>query len=265
MIITYPLNGITYDAQDAETYLCSRESGVFSDDDHFKATLTNSREITISAGLAWIKDKKFAGKSIAVTEQQGIEIPASDATLNRIDLIVLRFDASANETTLALKKGAAASAPVAPTVERSNGIYELGLYLVSVPAKSAAVTVADVTSVILDENYCGLMRDGVTRIPTEHLQAQVEAIFAQLASQKGRLVSATASVDNASGIPEVNVTFNSDGESSSINFAFKNLKGATPRRGVDYWTPKDVEELINQIIEALPLYDGSVIYSELSN
>ena len=74
MIITYPLNGITYDAQDAETYLCSRESGVFSDDDHFKATLTNSREITISAGLAWIKDKKFAAGCSRDVIQQGADL-----------------------------------------------------------------------------------------------------------------------------------------------------------------------------------------------
>lgn len=263
MIITYPLNGIEYDAQDAETYLCSRESGVFSSEDHFKATISNARQINISPGLAWIKNAQFAGKSIAMTESQTLEIPSADGMLNRIDLIVLRFDSAENASSLAVKTGAVASQPEPPTVTRAGGVYELGLYLVSVPAGSTQVNIADITNVMLDEAYCGLMRDGVTAIPTEQLQAQATAIFEQLASQKGRLVSATASVDNASGIPEVNVTFNSDGESSSIDFAFKNLKGVTPVRGVDYWTPTDVETLIHQIIEALPLYDGSVIYSEL--
>ena len=32
-IVTYPLNGITYNAEDAETYLSTRISGIYAADD----------------------------------------------------------------------------------------------------------------------------------------------------------------------------------------------------------------------------------------
>ena len=63
-IVTYPLNGIDFSAEDAETYLCTRTSGVFSSDSDFKASVTGDRQVTISPGLAWIKNSDFSGKSV---------------------------------------------------------------------------------------------------------------------------------------------------------------------------------------------------------
>ena len=58
-IITYPLNGITYDASDAETYLCTRESGVFATD-QFVASVTGARQITVGPGIAWVKNGNYS-------------------------------------------------------------------------------------------------------------------------------------------------------------------------------------------------------------
>ena len=49
-IITYPLDIIEYEAKDAETYLCSRTSGVFASTGHFDASITGAREVRISRG-----------------------------------------------------------------------------------------------------------------------------------------------------------------------------------------------------------------------
>lgn len=161
-IITYPLNGVTYDASDAETYLCTRTSGVFASDGMFEADLTGDRKITIGKGLAWIKNDEFAGKSVVVKEPVALTIPAADGALPRIDRIVLRFDAAANKSELAVLKGTAASAPKAPAVTQTALIYELGLYTVAVAAGSLSVADADITSTMDDKTVCGLMRDGVT-------------------------------------------------------------------------------------------------------
>lgn len=179
-IITYPLNGIDYNAENAETYLCTRTSGVYSAEGNFQASVTGDRQVSISAGLAWIQNTEFAGKSVCNTESVAVEIPLADGTRPRIDRIVLRFDKAANASSIVLKQGTPSSAPAAPTIERTELVYELGLCTVQVPAASTIVSAGNVTSTLLDESVCGLMRDGVTGIPTEQLQEQVTALLADL-------------------------------------------------------------------------------------
>lgn len=181
-IITYPLNGVTYNAENAESYLCTRTSGVFSSDAHFRASVTGNREITISPGLAWINNAQFAGKSVLVDTAEALTVPTADGALPRIDRIVLRFDKANNRSTLVVKPGTPASSPAAPAVERTELVYELGLYTVSVPAASLTVSAADIASTKLDETVCGLMRDGVTGLPTAQLEAQWQGMTARLSA-----------------------------------------------------------------------------------
>lgn len=172
-IVTYPLNGIDFSAENAETYLCTRTSGVFSSDGNFKASVTGDRQVTISPGLAWIKNSDFSGKSVCNTAPVPVEIPIADGTRPRIDRIVLRFDKAKNESSIVLKHGTPSSTPAASSVERTELVYELGLCTVYIKASSTIINNGDVTSTLLDESVCGLMRDGVTGIPTSQLQEQV--------------------------------------------------------------------------------------------
>jgi hypothetical protein len=181
-IITYPLNDVDYTAEDAETYLCTRTSGVYAAES-FPATVTEARKITIGTGMAWINNGTFKGKSVVSTENVSVAIPIADGALPRIDRIVLRFTKSTNESTFEVKTGTPASSPVAPTLTRSELLYELGLYTVSVPAGSLTVSAADVTNTMLDENVCGLMRDGVTGLPTGTLQQQYEALIKSMTDE----------------------------------------------------------------------------------
>lgn len=34
--------------------------------------------------------------------------------------------------------------------------------------------------------------------------------------------------------------------------------GHTPQRGVDYWTPEDVQQMVQETLAALPVYNGEV-------
>lgn len=179
-IITYPLNGITYNAENAESYLCTRQSGVFSAENQFAVTVTGDREITISPGLAWINNAQFSGKSVLVDSAVALAVPTADGALPRVDRVVLRFDKANNETTLVVKPGTASSSPAAPQIERTDFVYELGLYTIAVPAASLTVSAADIASTLLDESVCGLMRDGVTGLPSAQVQAQWTGMLARL-------------------------------------------------------------------------------------
>ena len=176
-IITYPLDGVTYSAEDVATYLCTRTSGVYAKDSNFAVSITGTRQITIAPGLAWINYDDFKGVSVCSREDTVLTVPDADNTLNRVDRVVLQFDTSSNLTAIRLKTGTPAVAAQPPDILQNHNQYELGLCTISVPAGSAAVTSADITDTRTDEAVCGLMRDGVTGIPTETLLAQYTAIL----------------------------------------------------------------------------------------
>ena len=182
-IITYPLDGVTYSAEDVATYLCTRTSGVYAKDSNFAVSITGTRQITIAPGLAWINYDDFKGVSVCSREDTVLTVPDADNTLNRVDRVVLQFDTSSNLTAIRLKTGTPAVAAQPPDILQNHNQYELGLCTISVPAGSAAVTSADITDTRTDEAVCGLMRDGVTGIPTAQLQAQALAMMTQLSTE----------------------------------------------------------------------------------
>ena len=182
-IITYPLNGVTYDAEDVSTYLCTRTSGVYAKDSNYAVSVTGPRQITVAPGLAWINYDDFKGVSACSREAVNLTVPDADSTLPRIDRVVLQFDTAANLTAVKLKPGTPAAAPEPPAILQNHNQYELGLCTVSVPAGSSVITAADITDTRADEDVCGVMRDGVKGIPTAQLQAQALAMLTQLSTE----------------------------------------------------------------------------------
>ena len=176
-IVTYPLNGITYNAEDAETYLSTRVSGVYASENCFDLTITADRTVTNGPGLAWVRNTRFAGKSICNREVMELTIPMADSSRPRTDRIVLRYDKASNKSELAVKTGTPGSAAAAPDVVQTELVYELGLYTVSVAAGSTVIKTADVTDTRLNEQVCGLMRDGVTGLPTAQIARQADALL----------------------------------------------------------------------------------------
>jgi len=183
-IITYPENGITYDADDASGYLSTRLSGVYSADEDFAVTANGDLTVTVSAGQAWVRPARFRGRSIILEQPETVTLTAADTVRSRIDRLVLRYDAAAKKTSLAVLTGTPDSAsPTAPEITRTALVYDLCLADIRRPAGSTEVTVADITDTRADEAMCGVMRDGVTGIPTAQLQAQALAIMTQLSTE----------------------------------------------------------------------------------
>lgn len=183
-IITYPENGVTYDADDASGYLSTRLSGVYSADEDFAVTANGDLTVTVSAGQAWVRPARFRGRSIILEQPETMTLSAADPTRTRLDRIVLRYDAAARKTSLTVLTGTPDSAsPTAPEITRTALVYDLCLADIRRPADSTEVTAADITDTRADEDVCGVMRDGVKGIPTAQLQAQALAIMTQLSTE----------------------------------------------------------------------------------
>lgn len=183
-IITYPENGITYDADDASGYLATRQSGVYSAEEDFAVSISGELSLTVSAGQAWVRPSRFKGRSIIMEQPTTLTLTAADPVRTRIDRVVLRYDAAARQTRLQVLEGTPDSAShTAPAITRTALVYDLCLAEITRPAGSTAITAANLTDTRADEDVCGVMRDGATGIPTEQLIAQWRAAQADLETQ----------------------------------------------------------------------------------
>ena len=192
-IITYPENGITYDADDASGYLATRLSGVYSAEEDFAVTAQGGLSVQVSAGQAWVRPARFKGRSIIMEQPTTVVLTEADPVRSRIDRIVLRYDAAAKKTSLQVLEGVPNSAgPAAPAITRTELIYDLCLAEIKRPAGSTAVTAADIYDTRADETVCGVMRDGVHGIPTGTLVQQWQAV---IESMKGGSFYTRAEVD----------------------------------------------------------------------
>ena len=192
-IITYPENGITYDADDASGYLATRLSGVYSAEEDFAVTAQGGLSVQVSAGQAWVHPARFKGRSIIMEQPTTVVLTEADPVRSRIDRVVLRYDAAAKKTRLQVLDGTPGSAaPAAPAISRTELVYDLCLAEIRRPAGSTAVTAADITDTRADETVCGVMRDGVTGIPTGTLVQQWKAV---IESMRGGSFYTRAEVD----------------------------------------------------------------------
>ena len=194
-IVLYPANGFDFDAADVAAYLAARASGVFSSAADFPVTAAGGLKVTVGAGRGWVHPSRFTGYSITKREADTLTMPLADPSLPRIDRIVMRYDAGARAASLQVLQGTASSTPTASAISRTELIYDLCLAEITRPAGSTAVTTGQITDTRLDEKLCGIVRDGVTGIPTDELLAAAKERIGEL--EEKATTSAAAAKDSA--------------------------------------------------------------------
>lgn len=197
IVTTYPLDGITYDAADAAGYNSARTSGVYSAEEDYTVTPGGGYTVKVSGGRAWVHPAQYVGYSIIKHEPDTLTLPLADAQRPRIDRVVLRYDAAARKSYLLVLAGTPASAPTAPAISRTSLLYDLCLAQIARPAGSTAITAGNITDTRLDESLCGVMSDGVTRIPTNQLLAEAQSRINALEEKATNSASAAASSQRA--------------------------------------------------------------------
>ena len=194
-IVLYPANGYDFDAADVAGYLAGLTSGVFSSAEDFPVTAAGGLKVTVGAGRGWVHPSRFTGYSITKREADTLTMPLADPSLPRIDRIVMRYDAGARAASLQVLQGTASSTPTAPAISRTELIYDLCLAEITRPAGSTSISTGQITDTRLDEALCGIVRDGVTGIPTDELLAAAKERIGAL--EEKATSSAAAAKDSA--------------------------------------------------------------------
>ena len=194
-IVVYPANGYDFDAADVAAYLAGLTSGVFSGAEDFPVTAAGGLKVTVGAGRGWVHPSRFTGYSITKRESDTLTMPLADPSLPRIDRIIMRYDAGARAASLQVLQGTASSTPTAPAISRTELIYDLCLAEITRPAGSTSISTGQITDTRLDEALCGIVRDGVTGIPTDELLAAAKERINAL--EEKATSSAAAAKDSA--------------------------------------------------------------------
>lgn len=120
--------------------------------------------ITVKKGTAFINGRvHLADTDISLTLDEG------DNLLSRIDKVVLRVDTIARTITKEIKKGTPATSPVAPTLQRDDDIWELGLAQILVGKAVTNITQANITDLRLNKVECGIVKGTIEEIDTTTL------------------------------------------------------------------------------------------------
>ena len=187
-MICFPLDNTEYEAKDMGAYLGTRTRGVFSAEGNLAVSAgAGGLTVTVAPGLAWLKRDEYWGTAALNEAVFSLTLDAADGVLKRMDAIVCRLDKVGNKAELVVKKGSFAEAPTVAAPVRDESYDELYLATVLVDAGATDLSAESVTDQRLNEEYCGLMRDGVTGIPTKAMQEQATALFNSLYEQlRGR-------------------------------------------------------------------------------
>ena len=222
-ITTYPLNGIDYDDRDAAGYNATRTSGVYSAEEDFAVTPAGGVKVTVSAGQGWVRPARFEGYSIIMREAETLTLALADGQRPRIDRIVLRFDAASRKSSLLILQGTPDTQPTAPAISRIATVYDLCLADVTRPAGSTAITAGNSTDTRLDENLCGVMSDGVTRIPTDQLlkaaQARIDALEEKATNSANAAAESQSAAANSAGAAAASQKAAANSQSSAASSA----------------------------------------------
>lgn len=140
--------------------------------DKFQVTAGEGMTVNVGTGRGMIKSHWIKSDSAL-----SLSIDAASTQYNRMDAVVLRYDATAREISIVVKKGTETSGvPSAPDVTRNNDVYELWLATVRVMKNTTAITQAMITDFRMSA-LCGYVTGLIKQVDTSTLFAQWQAAY----------------------------------------------------------------------------------------
>lgn len=181
--LTYPLDDVNYNASGPGLYFSGRTSGVFSADEELQVTSNNNMTVTVKPGRAWLTLSKFQGAVFLNDAPTTIFIPQANGVMDRIDRVVVQYEKGNNTANIILKQGAVSANPRPTALVRDDNTFEIGLADIRVRKGVLLISASNIKDTRLDEDLCGLVSDGVSKISTSGLNDQFQDWFNSLKVQ----------------------------------------------------------------------------------
>ena len=190
----------TYNADDFNDYFDGiiSENGVYKKSgDALEVVAGDGMSVNISTGRMRIQSHFFVVSSI-----ENLTIQASDVVNPRCDIVVIRYNDNNRTITPMVITGTPASSPVVPTPVRADGIYDMCLAYIVVPANSSSVTDANIQDKRSDNAVCGY-----AKLLVDAIEAGIEQYTntVEVASDTSSVLIGISEYDSENDILEANI------------------------------------------------------------
>ena len=163
-----------YNADDISTFFYKLISdGVLaSPSTSLQVQESSGMQVSVAPGYGMIN-----AKYINLTTPQVVQLAAADIALDRIDRIVMKLDKENRQITITAKTGTPSATPSAPSLTRTDDVWELSLARIAVAHGAISVTQANITDERSNTSVCGYITGMIDQIDTTGLFAQFTAAF----------------------------------------------------------------------------------------
>ena len=144
------------------------------------------RAFILRPGKAFINGYGYSNE-----RDKSIEIPASHATLNRIDSIVIQWNLSERQIRAKLRSSTPAENPTPVTPVRNAEIWELVIAEIYVGKGNSQLNITSYKDKRYDTNVCGIVTSVGQPIDTTKLNELIDKLFTRYDELEGRIEGAT--------------------------------------------------------------------------
>lgn len=226
----------TYNADDFNDFFDGiiSENGVYKKSgDALEVVAGDGMSVNISTGRMRIQSHFFVVSSI-----ENLTIEASDVVNPRCDAVMIRYNETDRTITPVVLTGTPASVPVVPSPVRVDGIYDMCLAYVYVPANSSSIIGSNIQDKRNDGSVCG------------YAKLLIDAIDAGI-EQYTSLYGVGAS--KISTIPINIEEYDSDNDILEVN-----INGVVLNYGIDYTVTGTGSQAA--IVTQYPVQPGNVLF-----
>ena len=142
---------------------------VYKNGTDLKVSASSGMTVQVLAGSAYINGRIFASD-----EAHSLTLETANATLSRIDRIVLRLNLESRLIELDVLTGTPTTNPVAPALTRTTTIHELGLANIIVAAGATSISSGIIVDTRQNNDVCGWVTNLVQ--PTDQLVFECDGV-----------------------------------------------------------------------------------------
>lgn len=174
----FPLNDTEYLADDLRMFHAGRTAGLInSTGEEFEVKAAGGMNLTVSDGVAYLKTSNDGIGGIVFSPKDEVKLTANvAASYTRYDYVAIRYTKATNTCELVYQEGTQTK----PAPTRNLEQYELIIAIVALKGNTGEITQDMIQDTRLDEGYCGLTVDTLTKIPTQELYNQFEAFYQKI-------------------------------------------------------------------------------------